>query len=52
MNKVFSKIAGLSVGLALAIGVGVAVGQKSAARVDADEVLYHLATFETADNSG
>ena len=52
MNKVFSKIAGLSVGLAMAIGVGVAVGQKSAARVDADEVLYHQATFETADNSG
>ncbi len=35
MNKVFTRIAGLSVGLALAIGVGIAVGQKSAARVDA-----------------
>ena len=29
MNKVFTKIAGLSVGLALAIGVGVAVGSRS-----------------------
>ena len=29
MNKVFSKIAGFSVGLALAIGVGVAVGSRS-----------------------
>lgn len=33
MNKVFSKIAGLSVGLALAIGVGVAVGSRSDAKV-------------------
>ena len=35
MKKVFTKIAGLSVGLALAIGVGVAVGGKSAEEVKA-----------------
>ena len=36
MNKLFTKIAALSVGLAMAIGVGVAVGsQKSATRVKA-----------------
>lgn len=29
MNKLFTKIAGLSIGLAMAIGVGVAVGSKS-----------------------
>ena len=36
MNKLFSKIAALSVGLAMAIGVGVAVGSKSAKVVKAD----------------
>lgn len=30
MNKLFTKIAGLSIGLAMAIGVGVAVGSKEA----------------------
>lgn len=35
MKKVFTKIAGLSVGLALAIGVGVAVGGRSARVVKA-----------------
>ena len=39
MNKVFSKIAGLSVGLALAIGVGVAVGGRSAKVAKATEAL-------------
>ena len=35
MNKLFTKIAGLSIGLAMAIGVGVAVGSKEATTVDA-----------------
>ena len=37
MNKLFTKIAGLTLGLAMAIGVGVAVssGVKEATRVDA-----------------
>ena len=35
MNKLFSKIAGLSIGLAMAIGVGVAVGSKGIAKVEA-----------------
>ena len=37
MNKLFSKVAALSVGLAMAIGVGVAVGSNSAKEVRADE---------------
>ena len=37
MKKVFTKIAGLSVGLAMAIGVGVAVGSNSAKEVRAAE---------------
>ena len=36
MNKFFTKIAGLSLGLAMAIGVGVAVGSKEAKVVKAD----------------
>ena len=35
MNKLFSKIAGLSIGLAMAIGVGVAVGSKGIAKAEA-----------------
>ena len=35
MNKLFSKIAGLSIGLAMAIGVGVAVGSKDIAKAEA-----------------
>ena len=35
MNKLFTKIAGLSLGLAMAIGVGVAVGSKEVAKVEA-----------------
>ena len=38
MNKLFSKVATLSVGLAMAIGVGVAVGSKEAKVVKADSV--------------
>ncbi len=37
MNKLFSKVATLSVGLAMAIGVGVAVGSKEAKVAKADE---------------
>lgn len=36
MNKLFSKVATLSVGLAMAIGVGVAVGSKQVKAVKAD----------------
>ena len=35
MNKLYSKIAALSVGLAMAVGVGVAVGTKEAVKADA-----------------
>ena len=38
MNKLFSKVATLSVGLAMAIGVGVAVGSKGARVAKADSV--------------
>lgn len=41
MKKVFTKIAGLSVGLAMAIGVGVAVGSKEAKVVKAETVDYN-----------
>ncbi len=41
MKKVFTKIAGLSVGLALAIGVGVAVGSKEAKVAKAADVLVY-----------
>ena len=37
MNKLFSKVATLSVGLAMAIGVGVAVGSKAVKEVRAEE---------------
>ncbi len=40
MNKLLTKIAGLSIGLAMAIGVGVAVGSKGIARVDAAQTDY------------
>ncbi len=49
MNKVFSKIAGLSVGLAMAIGVGVAVGQKSVARADAALVETNVLDLTTQE---
>ncbi len=53
MNKVFSKIAGLSVGLALAIGVGVAVGGREARTARATEaVAYTLdGTIKGTGNS-
>ena len=35
MNKLFTKIASLSVGLAMAIGVGVAIGGKDTRRAEA-----------------
>ena len=44
MNKLFSKIAGLSIGLAMAIGVGVAVGSKEAkvASAASEELAFHF----------
>ena len=53
MKKVFTKIAGLSVGLALAIGVGVAVGSKEAKVAKAADVLvYTLDGTVTGGSSG
>lgn len=49
MNKLYSKIAALSVGLAMAIGVGVAVGSRSSKVANATDVLYYQATFASAD---
>ena len=52
MNKLFTKIASLSVGLALAVGVGVALGgQKSVTKVKATEALYAEATFAASEAS-
>lgn len=49
MNKLFTKIAGLSLGLAMAIGVGVAVGSKEAKPVHAaDPTATFAATNTTA----
>ncbi len=45
MKKVFTKIAGLSVGLALAIGVGVVAGNRSAKLVKATEITDTLCDF-------
>ncbi len=55
MNKLFTKIAGLSLGLALAIGVGVAVGSKSgdakaASATEYDESLS-IASDDVVTNS-
>ena len=51
MNKLFTKIASLSVGLALAVGVGVALGgQKNAVRVKADETTSVFTTKAWADD--
>ncbi len=53
MNKVFTKIAGLSVGLALAIGVGVVVGSKEAKVAKAADVLvYTLDGTVTGGSNG
>lgn len=44
MNKLLTKIAGLSIGLAMAIGVGVAVGSKDAAKVEAASATWNKIT--------
>ena len=53
MNKTYSKIATLSVGLAMAIGVGVAVGGRQVAKADAETATYSAYTLDgrTADTS-
>ncbi len=51
MNKLFSKIATLSVGLAMAIGVGVAVGSKEARVARADDVTVNGSQFSAATES-
>ena len=54
MNKLFTKIAGLSLGLAMAIGVGVAVVSKEAKVASATESEYYNYTFTAqkfTDNS-
>lgn len=52
MKKVFTKIAGLSVGLTLAIGVGVVVGGREAKAVDATSysVAYTLDCASASEN--
>lgn len=53
MKKVFTKIAGLSVGLAMAIGVGVAIGGRSAKVAKATEaVAYTLDGTVSATGTG
>lgn len=42
MNKLFTKIAGLSIGLAMAIGVGIAVGSKDIAKAEAATGTYTI----------
>ena len=49
MKKVFTKIAGLSVGLAMAIGVGVAVGSKEARVARADNYAYSGSSHDYGD---
>ena len=51
MKKVFTKIAGLSVGLAMAIGVGVAVGSKEAkvARADSENYTFSGLSHDYGD---
>lgn len=53
MNKLFSKVAALSVGLAMAIGVGVAVGSKQVKAVKADETAnFTLSSASSVTVSG
>lgn len=53
MNKLFTKIAGLSIGLAMAIGVGVAVASnKEVTRVDASPETGYTAATMTAGTNG
>ena len=49
MNKLFSKIAALSVGLAMAVGVGFALGHQSVKEAKAAEVLEY--TLDGTDSS-
>lgn len=51
MNKLFTKIAGLSIGLAMAIGVGVAVGSKEATPVYATDTTYTFTSKSWADST-
>ena len=51
MNKLFSKIAALSVGLAMAVGVGVALGHEGVREVRAEDVLVGEAVFNATNNS-
>lgn len=52
MNKLFSKIATLSVGLAMAIGVGVAVGSKGVVRAKAATAEFTLSSASDVTVSG
>ena len=54
MNKLFSKIVTLSVGLAMAVGVGVALGQRGVQRVDAAEqhAKYTITSKTAVSKSG
>lgn len=52
MNKLFTKIAGLSIGLAMAIGVGAVVGSKGTAKVDATEQVAYDMTIVTGGSNG
>ena len=49
MNKLFSKIAALSVGLAMAVGVGVALGHESVREVKADNYSYSGSSHDYGD---
>lgn len=51
MNKLYSKIAALSVGLAMAIGVGVAVGSREAKVAKAATYVAYTLDGRTADSS-
>jgi hypothetical protein len=52
MNKLFSKIAALSVGLTMAVGVGVALGSKKAEVVKADDPVAYTLTYASTGNNG
>lgn len=45
MNKLVTKIATLSVGLAMAAGVGIALGQNNVVRADATDLTFDLTKF-------
>ena len=51
MNKNLTKIAALSVSLAMAIGVGVALGSKAVRRVKADSATLQISSAVTADGN-